>query len=142
MHFGLTIFPTDYTAQPDEFARRAEERGFESIWFPEHTHIPVERRSPWPGGPNLPREYYNSYDPFIALTAAAMVTRDLKLATGICLIVQRDPIPRPRLSPRWTASPTADSSSASAAPGTPRRSRITASPSRSASPSCENASSP
>ncbi len=92
MHFGLTIFPTDYTAQPDEFARRAEERGFESIWFPEHTHIPVERRSPWPGGPNLPREYYNSYDPFIALTAAAMVTRDLKLATGICLIVQRDPI--------------------------------------------------
>jgi probable F420-dependent oxidoreductase len=92
MHYGLTIFPTDYTAQPDEFARRAEERGFESVWFPEHTHIPVERRSPWPGGPELPREYYNSYDPFIALTVAAMATRELKLATGICLIVQRDPI--------------------------------------------------
>lgn len=92
MQFGLTIFPTEYTAQPDEFARRAEERGFESVWFPEHTHIPVDRRSPWPGGPELPREYYNTYDPFVALTAAAMVTRELKLATGICLIVQRDPI--------------------------------------------------
>lgn len=92
MDFGLTIFPTDYTAAPDEFARRAEERGFESIWFPEHTHIPADRRSPWPGGPELPREYYNTYDPFIALTVAAMATREIKLATGICLIVQRDPI--------------------------------------------------
>lgn len=92
MKFGLTIFPTDYTAQPDEFARRAEERGFESIWFPEHTHIPADRRSPWPGGPELPREYYNTYDPFLALTAAAMATTTLRLATGICLIVQRDPI--------------------------------------------------
>ena len=92
MQFGLTIFPTDYTAQPGDFARRAEERGFESVWFPEHTHIPVDRKSAWAGGPELPREYYHSYDPFIALTAAAMTTRELRLATGICLIIQRDPI--------------------------------------------------
>ena len=92
MHFGLLIFPTEYTAQPDEFARRAEERGFESVWFPEHTHIPVERRSPWPGGQELPREYYETYDPVVALTAAAVATRDLKVASGVCLIVQRDPI--------------------------------------------------
>jgi probable F420-dependent oxidoreductase len=92
MKFGLTIFPTDYTAQPGEFARRAEERGFESVWFPEHTHITVDRKSPWPGGAVLPKEYFHSYDPFVALTAAAATTSDLKLATGICLIVQRDPI--------------------------------------------------
>ena len=92
MKYGLTIFPTDYTMPPDEFARRAEEMGFESVWFPEHTHIPVERKTPWSGGPELPSEYYNSYDPFVALMAAGAATRDIKLATGICLIIQRDPI--------------------------------------------------
>ena len=92
MKYGLTIFPTDYTMPPDEFARRAEEMGFESVWFPEHTHIPVERKTPWPGGPELPQEYYHSYDPFVALMAAGAATREIKLATGICLIVQRDPI--------------------------------------------------
>jgi probable F420-dependent oxidoreductase len=92
MRYGLTIFPTDYTLQPDELARGAEERGFESLWFPEHSHIPVSRRSPWPGGPVLPKEYSHTYDPFVALTVAAAVTRDLKLATGVCLIIERDPI--------------------------------------------------
>ena len=92
MKYGLTIFPTDYTMPPDEFARRAEEMGFESVWFPEHTHIPVERKTPWSGGPELPPEYYHSYDPFVALMAAGAATREIKLATGICLIIQRDPI--------------------------------------------------
>jgi len=92
MKYGLTIFPTDYTMPPGEFARRSEEMGFESVWFPEHTHIPVERKTPWSGGPELPPEYYNGYDPFVALMAAGAATRDIKLATGICLIIQRDPI--------------------------------------------------
>ena len=92
MHFGVTMFPTDTAIRPDELARALEERGFESVWFPEHTHIPASRRSPWPGGPELPEMYWRTYDPFVALTAAAMATTTLKLATGICLIVERDPI--------------------------------------------------
>jgi probable F420-dependent oxidoreductase len=86
------MFPTDYSIQPVEIAREAEARGFESLWFPEHTHIPVERKSPWPGGPELPKMYYDVYEPFVALTAAAAVTTKLKVATGICLVVQRDPL--------------------------------------------------
>src|SRR5437867_3404266 len=92
MHFGVSVFLTDYAIRPDELARALEERGFESLWVPEHTHIPASRRSPWPGGPNLPKEYWHTYDPFVALTAAAAVTTRLRLATGICLIVERDPI--------------------------------------------------
>jgi probable F420-dependent oxidoreductase len=92
MNFGLVMFPTDYAIRPDELARAAEERGFESLWFPEHTHIPASRRSPWPGGASLPKEYCHTYDPFVALTAAAMATTRLRVATGICLVVQRDPI--------------------------------------------------
>ena len=92
MHYGLTMFPTDYSIQPAEIAREAEARGFESLWFPEHTHIPLERKSPWPGGPELPKMYYDVYEPFVALTAAAAVTTRLKVATGICLVVQRDPL--------------------------------------------------
>ena|SRR6185369_13976436 len=92
MDFGVTMFPTDYAIAPDELARALEQRGFESLWFPEHTHIPASRRSPWPGGPELPREYWSSYDPFVALSWAAAATTRLKLATGICLVVERDPI--------------------------------------------------
>ena len=92
MLYGLGIFPTDYTLQPAELARRAEERGFESLWVTEHTHIPVSRKTPWPGGPVLPKEYLHTYDPFVALSMAAGATRELKLGTGICLVVQRDPI--------------------------------------------------
>jgi probable F420-dependent oxidoreductase len=86
------MFPTDYSIQPAELAREAEARGFESLWFPEHTHIPVKRESAWPGGPELPKMYYDVYEPFVALTAAAAVTTTLKVATGICLVVQRDPL--------------------------------------------------
>jgi len=92
MDFGVVMFPTDYAIRPDQLARALEERGFESVWFPEHTHIPASRRSPWPGGANLPKEYWSAYDPFVALTAAAMATSRLRLGTGICLVVERDPI--------------------------------------------------
>jgi probable F420-dependent oxidoreductase len=89
---GVLTFPTEYSVQPDELGRMVEEHGFESLFVAEHTHIPVSRESPYPAGGELPREYSHTYDPFVALTAAAAVTTELKLATGICLVVQRDPI--------------------------------------------------
>jgi probable F420-dependent oxidoreductase len=92
MHFGVTMFATDYALPVDRLARAAEERGFESLWLPEHTHIPTSRRSPWPGGPTLPKEYWHTHDPFVALAVAAAVTTRLRLGTGICLLVERDPI--------------------------------------------------
>ncbi|MCH7644044.1 MAG: LLM class F420-dependent oxidoreductase [Myxococcales bacterium] len=92
MHFGLTIFPTEYSISMVELGRAAEEREFESIWVSEHSHIPVSRRTPWPGGPELPKMYHDTLDPFVALAAAASSTSRIKLATGICLVVERDPI--------------------------------------------------
>jgi probable F420-dependent oxidoreductase len=92
VHTGLTIFPTDYAIPLPELALAAEERGFESLWVAEHSHIPTSRRSPWPGGGELPKMYYDTLDPFVALAAAAAVTSRIKLGTGICLVVQRDPI--------------------------------------------------
>jgi probable F420-dependent oxidoreductase len=92
MHFGVAMFPTDYAIAPQELARELEARGFESLWFPEHTHIPAGRRSPWPGGAELPRDYWHCHDPFVALATAAAVSTRLKVATGICLLVERDPI--------------------------------------------------
>ncbi len=92
MNYGAVMFPTEYAMAPDELARALEERGFESVWFPEHTHIPASRRSPWPGGGELPKDYWSSYDPFVALMAAAAATKRLKLGTGICLVIERDPI--------------------------------------------------
>lgn len=92
MDIGIVMFPADYAVRPDELARAVEERGFESLWFPEHTHIPASRRSPWPGGPDLPEEYWHTYDLFVALATAAAVTKNIKIGTGICLVVERDPI--------------------------------------------------
>src|SRR6476659_1256621 len=92
MKYGLVMFPTDYSIRPDELARAAEERGFESLFFPEHTHIPASRRTPYPAGGELPKEYFHSHDPFVALSMAAAVTKKIKLATGICLVIERDPI--------------------------------------------------
>lgn len=92
MKFGITMFPTDYSIGPAELARAAEERGFESLFFPEHTHIPTSRRTPWPGGAELPREYSHTLDPFVALGAAATATEHLLIGTGVCLVIERDPI--------------------------------------------------
>ena len=82
MHCGVTIFPTDYSISPVALARAAEERGFESLWVPEHSHIPASRRTPFPGGGDLPKMYYDVMEPFVALSAAAAVTETLKVATG------------------------------------------------------------
>lgn len=92
MDFGVAIFPTDETADPATVARLTEERGFESLFFPEHTHIPVSRRTPYPAGGDLPREYWRTHDPLVAMAFAAAATTNLKLATGIMLVAQRDPI--------------------------------------------------
>lgn len=92
MQFGIAIFATDYAIRPDELAREIEQRGFESLWLPEHTHIPANRRTPYPAGGDLPKEYWHTHDPFVALTAAAMSTTTLRVATGICLLIERDPI--------------------------------------------------
>jgi probable F420-dependent oxidoreductase len=92
MLFGAAMFATDYAIRPDDLARELEQRGFESLWFPEHTHIPASRRTPYPAGGDLPKEYWHSHDPFVALTAAALATTKLRVATGICLIIERDPI--------------------------------------------------
>lgn len=92
MDYGLTIFVTDYAMPATDLAREAETRGFESLWFPEHTHIPCSRATPFPGGGDLPQHYYDTFDPFVTLGACAAVTTKLRLATGIALVIQRDPI--------------------------------------------------
>ena len=97
MDFGALMFFTDYAISAVDLARALEERGFESIWAPEHSHIPTSRRSPWPGGGELPRVYWEAMDPFVSLTAAAIATKHLKVATGVCLVQQRDPIQTAKL---------------------------------------------
>ncbi len=92
MKYGICTFPTDYSMPTAELGPAMEQRGFESLWLAEHSHIPASRQSPWPGGPELPQMYYDTLDPFVALSAAAVTTSTLKLATGIALVVQRDPI--------------------------------------------------
>ena len=92
MQFGAAMFFTDYSMSPAELGRALEERGFESVWAPEHSHIPLSRRTPFPGGGDLPKRYYDAMDPFVTLTAAAAVTTKLKIGTGVCLVNQRDPI--------------------------------------------------
>ena len=88
MNIGLFPFITDYSMPIDQLAIAAEQRGFDSIWVPEHTHIPVNRKTSYPGGGELPKEYSHTLDPFVALAVAAAVTTKLKLATGICLLIE------------------------------------------------------
>ncbi len=92
MQFGASMFFTDYAIDAATLGRVLEERGFESVWAPEHSHIPVSRVTPFPAGGDLPKKYYDAMDPFVSLTAAAAVTRTLKVGTGVCLVAQRDPI--------------------------------------------------
>jgi len=89
---GICMFATDYAIRIDDLAREVEARGFESLFVPEHTHIPTSRRSPWPGGADLPREYWHTLDPFVSLMAAAAATTNLRVGTGICLLPEHDPI--------------------------------------------------
>jgi probable F420-dependent oxidoreductase len=91
MHHGVVIFQDDFAIRPDDVARAAEERGFESIFFIDHTHIPVRRTTPYPIGGELPKDYYHNHDIFVALSFAAAATKKIKLGTGICLVIERDP---------------------------------------------------
>jgi probable F420-dependent oxidoreductase len=97
MQFGAAMFFTDYSMPPGDLGRAMEERGFESLWAPEHSHIPVSRRSPFPNGGDLPKQYYDVMDPFVTLTTAAAMTKTLKVGTGVCLVQQRDPIQTAKL---------------------------------------------
>jgi probable F420-dependent oxidoreductase len=97
MQFGASMFLTDYSMTPAALATALEARGFESLWPPEHSHIPLSRRSPWPGGGELPKQYYDVMDPFVTLSAAAAATKTLKVGTGVCLVNQRDPIQTAKL---------------------------------------------
>ena len=92
MRFGVAIFPTDYAISMAELAPVAEQLGFESLWVAEHSHIPTGRQTPWPGGAELPKQYWHTMDPFVALTVAALASKTIRVATGICLLIQRDPI--------------------------------------------------
>lgn len=92
MDFGVGYFPTHDGMRPGDIARRVEERGQSGLYFAEHTHIPANRESPWGGGAVLPQKYYHTYDLFVALTAAAEATRSLRIGSGVCLVVERDPI--------------------------------------------------
>ena len=92
VQFGLTMFATDYSVPVNILAGTAEKLGFESLFVPEHTHIPASRLSPWPGGADLPRDYWHTLDPFVSLALAASATKSLKIGTGISLITERDPI--------------------------------------------------
>ena len=92
MDLGVVSFNTEYMIRSDDLAKACEERGFESLWFPEHTHIPASRETPFPGGGDLPKQYSHMSDPFVSCASAAAVTETLKLGTGICLVIQHDPI--------------------------------------------------
>lgn len=92
MEFGIGYFPTHDGIGPDEVARLTEEHGFESLFFAEHTHIPASRETPYPPGGDLPRKYWHTYDLFVAATAAVSATSRLRVGSGVCLVIERDPI--------------------------------------------------
>jgi probable F420-dependent oxidoreductase len=92
VELGVAFFPTDYSVDPTTLARLVEERPFESLFVAEHTHIPTSRQTPYRGGGELPEQYKHTHDPFVALSFAAAATERIKLGTGVCLVIQRDPI--------------------------------------------------
>src|SRR5579864_4457333 len=97
MKFGASMFFTDYSMTPAELAVALEQRGFDIVWAPEHSHIPLSRKTPFVLGGDLPKRYYDVMDPFVSLAAAATATKTLKIGTGVCLIAQRDPIQTAKL---------------------------------------------
>jgi probable F420-dependent oxidoreductase len=97
LNFGASMFFTDYSMAPGELGTALEQRSFESVWAPEHSHIPLSRKTPFPAGGDLPKKYYDAMDPFVTLTAAAAATKKLKVGTGVCLVPQRDPIQTAKL---------------------------------------------
>ena len=97
MHIGAAMFFTEYSIGAAQLARELEARGFESVWAPEHSHIPLSRKTPLPSGGELSRQYYDVMDPFVTLTAAAAVTNTIKIGTGVCLVIQRDTIQTAKL---------------------------------------------
>src|SRR5579863_147922 len=97
MDIGAALFFTEYSMSAAALAREAEARGFESLWAPEHSHIPLSRKTPLPSGGELSRQYYDVMDPFVTLAAAAAVTSTIKLGTGVCLVIQRDTIQTAKL---------------------------------------------
>ena len=97
MKFGGAMFFTEYSMTAPELAVALEERGFDSVWAPEHSHIPVSRKTPFPGGGELPKQYADAMDPFVVLAAAANATKTIKLGTGVLLVQQRDTIQTAKL---------------------------------------------
>ena len=142
MHFGGAMFFTDYSMSAPELARALEERGFESVWAPEHSHIPLSRKTPFPGGGELPKQYYDAMDPFVVLAAASQATRTIKLGTGVLLVQQRDAIQTAKLVASIVKSARDGSCLASAAAGTRTRWKTTGPSMRRASSGCANPSRP
>ena len=140
MDFGAAMFFTDYSMSAAELGQALEARGFESVWAPEHSHIPSTRKTPPAGGGELGKQYYDVMDPFVTLTAAAMATKTLKIGTGVCLVIQRDTIQTAKLVASLTRCRRAASCSASAAAGMPRRWRTTVRSTRPAGRRCASRS--
>ena len=140
MHFGGAMFFTDYSMSASELARALEERGFESVWAPEHSHIPLSRKTPFPGGGDLPRQYYDAMDPFVVLAAASEATRSIKLGIGVALIQQRDAIQTAKLVASIGQVSRDGFCLASAAAGTRTKWKTTAPSTRPASSGCANRS--
>ena len=140
MDFGGAMFFTDYSMSAVELARALEERGFESLWAPEHSHIPLSRKTPFPGGGDLPKQYYDAMDPFVLLAAASQVTKAIKLGTGVLLVQQRDAIQTAKLVTSIDQVSQGRSCSGSAVAGTRTKWRITARSMPLASSACAKAS--
>jgi alkanesulfonate monooxygenase SsuD/methylene tetrahydromethanopterin reductase-like flavin-dependent oxidoreductase (luciferase family) len=140
MHFGGAMFFIDYSMSAAELAVALEERGFESMWAPEHSHIPLSRKTPFPGGGELPRPYYDAMDPFVVMAAAGHATKTIKLGTGVALVQQRDTIQTAKLVASLDEVSRGAFCSASAAAGIKMKWRITAPSTRPGSNECANLS--
>src|SRR5260370_42614395 len=127
MKYGVVYFAADYSVRVDDMARAVEERGFGSLWLPEHTHIACSRRSPYPLGPELPREYIDGYELMVGMAVAAVASKKLLIGSSICLVVERDPIVLAKEIATIDKLSTGGSSSVSVRDVTPRRWRTTAS---------------